>query len=239
MAQFLIWVYLMNNKINILVIDDEHQIRKLLKLTLEANDYVVITAETGRAGIQLAASNQPNLILLDLNLPDEDGLFVLKSIREWSSSPIIILSVRSSENEKIKLLDSGADDYITKPFHSGELLARIRVALRHKEIIQDTPIENIGEFEINYAARTIKKKGVILNFTSTEYAIFKLFISNRGKVLTHSQVLEKIWGNPFSDETQYLRVFIGQIRKKIEEDPAKPKFLKTILGVGYIFQDMS
>ena len=225
----------MNNKIKILVIDDEHQIRKLLKLTLEANDYDVLTAENGKIGIQLAASYQPELILLDLNLPDEDGLMVLKNIREWSSSQIIILSVRSTENDKIKLLDSGADDFITKPFHSGELLARIRVALRHKEPLKDSPIETIGEFEINYAARSIKKNGDILYLTSTEYAIFKLLISNRGKVLTHSQILERIWGNPFSDETQYLRVFIGQIRKKIEDDPAKPKYLKTILGVGYIF----
>jgi two-component system, OmpR family, KDP operon response regulator KdpE len=225
----------MSNKIKILVIDDEPQIRKLLKLTLEANNFEVISSDTGKNGIMLAASINPEIILLDLNLPDEDGLDVLNSIREWSSAQIIILSVRSSENDKIKLLDSGADDYITKPFHSGELLSRIRVALRHKEIIQETPVQILGDLEINYASRTIKKLGKLVNLTSTEYAILKLLITNKDKVLTHKQILESIWGNPFSEETQYLRVFIGQIRKKIEDDPSKPIYLKTISGVGYIF----
>jgi two-component system KDP operon response regulator KdpE len=227
----------MNFKTKILVIDDEPQIRKLLKLTLEANNFEVVTAETGKSGVQLAASLKPELILLDLNLPDEDGLSVLKQIREWSSAQVIILSVRNSETDKIHLLDSGADDYITKPFHSGELLARIRVALRHKEVVQDTPVQTIGELEINYASRTVKKTDKLINLTSTEYAILKLLISNKDKVLTHKQILENIWGNPFSEETQYLRVFIGQIRKKIENDPAKPKYLKTITGIGYIFSN--
>lgn len=225
----------MSNKIKILVIDDEPQIRKLLKLTLEANSFEVISADTGKTGVQLCASIKPELILLDLNLPDEDGLSVLNQIREWSSAQVIILSVRSSEADKIKLLDSGADDYITKPFHSGELLSRIRVALRHQDVIQDTPIQTIGEIEINYASRTVKKSGKPVNLTSTEYAILKLLINNKDKVLTHKHILESIWGNPFSEETQYLRVFIGQIRKKIEDDVSKPKYLKTISGVGYIF----
>ncbi len=227
----------MNFKTKILVIDDEPQIRKLLKLTLEANNFEVVTADTGKSGVQLTASLKPELILLDLNLPDEDGLNVLMQIREWSSAQVIILSVRNSETDKIHLLDSGADDYITKPFHSGELLARIRVALRHKEVVQDIPVQTIGELEINYASRTVKKTGKLINLTSTEYAILKLLISNKDKVLTHKQILESIWGNPFSDETQYLRVFIGQIRKKIETDPAKPVYLKTITGVGYIFSE--
>lgn len=225
----------MSNKTKILVIDDEPQIRKLLKLLLETNNFEVFTAETGGIGIQLAASIMPELILLDLNLPDVDGLSVLKQIREWSKAQIIILSVRSSETDKIELLDSGADDYLTKPFHTGELLARIRVALRHQDIIQDAPIENIGNLEINYSSRTVKKDGRTVNLTSTEYAILKLLIINKEKVLTHRQILEDIWGNPFSEETQYLRVFIGQIRKKIEEDASNPKYLKTISGVGYIF----
>jgi two-component system, OmpR family, KDP operon response regulator KdpE len=224
----------MNFKTKILVIDDEPQIRKLLKLTLEANNFEVVLAETGKSGLQLTASVSPDLILLDLNLPDEDGLSVLKQIREWSTAQVIILSVRSSESDKIHLLDSGADDYITKPFHSGELLARIRVALRHKDVAQDTPVQTIDELEINYASRTVKKAGKLVNLTSTEYAILKLLISNKDKVLTHKQILESIWGNPFSEETQYLRVFIGQIRKKIETDPAKPVYLKTVSGVGYI-----
>jgi len=218
-----------------LVIDDEPQIRKLLKLTLEANDFEVVTAENAKLGIQLAASVKPELILLDLNLPDEDGLSALKKIREWSTAQIIILSVRSSETDKISLLDAGADDYITKPFHSGELLARIRVAIRHQDTIQDNPIIIAGEIEINLASRTVKKSRQLINLTSTEYSILKLLVQNKDKVLTHKQILESIWGNPFSEETQYLRVFIGQIRKKIEDDYSNPKYLKTISGVGYIF----
>jgi two-component system, OmpR family, KDP operon response regulator KdpE len=227
----------MSNKIKILVIDDEPQIRKLLKLTLEANDYEVILAETAKSGLQLAASRIPELILLDLNLPDEEGSVVLKEIKDWSAAQVIILSVRSSENDKIKLLDAGADDYITKPFHSGELLARIRVAMRHKDNVVETSIKSFGDLELNFAARTLKKNGILIQLTSTEYAILKLLTSNIGKVLTHKQILESIWGNPFSDETQYLRVFIGQLRKKIEDEPSKPKYLKTISGVGYIFSD--
>ena len=225
----------MSNKFKILVIDDEPQIRKLLKLTLEANDFEVVTAENAKLGIRLAASVKPDLILLDLNLPDEDGLTALKKIREWSKAQIIILSVRSSETDKISLLDAGADDYITKPFHSGELLARIRVAIRHQDTIQDNPLIVSGEIEINLASRTVKKYGQIINLTSTEYSILKLLVQNKDKVLTHKQILESIWGNPFSEETQYLRVFIGQIRKKIENDYSNPKYLKTISGVGYIF----
>lgn len=225
----------MNGKTKILVVDDEPQIRKLLKLTLEANNYEVISAENAKSGKMLIASVKPDIILLDLNLPDEDGLSVLKQIRDWCTAQIIILSVRSSQEDKIKLLDLGADDYITKPFHSGELLARIRVALRHKDSVQEIPLQNIDDFEINFAARTIKKKGIPINLTSTEYAILKLLILNYNKVLTHKQILENIWGNPFAEETQYLRVFIGQIRKKIEDDPSKPLYLKTISGVGYIF----
>jgi len=225
----------MNLKTKILVIDDEPQIRKLLKLSLEANDYDVTSADNARLGIQLAASIQPEIILLDLNLPDMDGLSALKQIREWSTAQIIILSVRSSEADKINLLDAGADDYLTKPFHTGELLARLRVAIRHQDIVQDTPIIVVGDIEINLSSRTLKKHGIIINLTSTEYSILKLLIQNKDKALTHKQILESIWGNQFSEETQYLRVFIGQIRKKIEDDYSNPKYLKTISGVGYIF----
>ncbi len=227
----------MSKKTKILVIDDEPQIRKLLKLTLEANEFDVLTAENGKIGLQLAASQNPELILLDLNLPDYNGLSILEQIKEWSTAQIIILSVRCSENDKIKLLDAGADDYITKPFHSGELLARIRVALRHKDVVQETVTQTFGEFEINFASRSLKKNNKIINLTSTEYAIIKLLINNSNKVITHKQILESIWGNSFSEEIQYLRVFIGQIRKKIEDEPSKPKYLKTISGVGYIFSN--
>jgi len=229
----------MINKLKVLVIDDEHQIQKLLKLTLEASDYDVITTDTAQKGIQLCASIKPDIILLDLNLPDSDGSNALLQIREWSKVPIIILSVRSSEQDKIKLLDAGADDYITKPFHSGELLARIRVALRHQDTIYENPIKIIGDLEINYFSRTIKKNGINVNLTTTEYSILKLLMSNLNKVMTHHQILEKIWGVHFSEEIQYLRVFIGQIRKKIEDDSSNPKYLRTVSGVGYIFQEFN
>jgi len=226
----------MSFKTKILVIDDEPQIRKLLKLSLQANDYEVLEAETGKTGLLLAASNNPDIILLDLNLPDEDGSIVLQKLKEWSKSQVIILSVRSSENDKIKLLDAGADDYITKPFHTGELLSRIKVALRHKEPDLGTPLLKFGDLELNLASHSVKIKDKIINFTSTEYSILRFLVQNQGKVLTHKQVLEHIWGYTFADETQYLRVFIGQIRKKIEENVSQPKYIKTIPGVGYIFE---
>jgi len=224
----------MKNKIKILIIDDEPQIRKLLKISLEVNDFDCVEAETGIQGLQLAASINPDVILLDLNLPDSDGLSILKKLREWSSSQIIILSVRSSENDKIALLDAGADDYITKPFHTGELIARINVAMRHKDTINELPIINIGDIEINLASRTVKKANAVINLTSTEFALLKLLAQNKDRAMTHKQILETIWGNSFSEETQYLRVFVGQLRKKIEDDFAKPKYIKTISGVGYI-----
>lgn len=222
-------------KQKILVIDDEPQIRRLLKISLEVNDYQFIEAENGKQGIQLAASVKPDLILLDLNLPDFDGFSVLQQLREWSSTQIIVLSVRSSEDEKIKLLDSGADDYITKPFHTGELLARIRVALRHIDTKNEDPILIFSNLEINMAARTVKKDAKQIAMTSTEFSILRLLAQNSNKVMTHRQILDAIWGNSFADETQYLRVFIGQIRKKIEDDLSKPKFIKTVSGVGYVF----
>ena len=183
----------MKNKTKVLVIDDEPQIRKLLRITLEVNDYVCLDAETAKQGIHLAASNLPDIILLDLNLPDDDGLSVLKQIREWSKAQIIILSVRSSESDKIKLLDSGADDYITKPFHTGELLSRIRVALRHQDFTQDIPIQTIGDIEINFASRTVKKSGNIVNLTYTEYAIVSYLYQIKTKLL-HTNKSLKIFG---------------------------------------------
>lgn len=229
----------MTNKTKILIIDDEPQIRKLLKISLEAHDFDCSTAETAKSGLQLAASVNPDIILLDLNLPDDDGLSVLRQLREWSNSQVIILSVRSSEDNKIALLDAGADDYITKPFHTGELIARIRVAVRHKDTNNENPIIQVGELEINLASRAVKKSGVVLTLTATEYALLALFVKNTDRALTHKQILDNIWGNSFSEETQYLRVFIGQLRKKIEDDFSKPKFIKTISGVGYIFSSNS
>lgn len=228
----------MTDNIKVLVIDDEPQIQKLLKITLEVNDYEYYSAVTAKEGIRLAASIMPDIILLDLNLPDDDGLSLLKQIRQWSKAQIIVLSVRNSEKDKINLLDNGADDYLTKPFHTGELLARLRVAMRHKDVTSnDIQKILIANLEIDLVSRSVKKNGVIINLTSTEYALLKLLAINQNKVLTHSQILDKIWGNSFSDETQYLRVFIGQLRKKIEDNTTNPKFIKTISGVGYIMQN--
>jgi two-component system, OmpR family, KDP operon response regulator KdpE len=223
----------MSKKNKILVIDDEPQIRKLLRLALEAHEYEVIESGTGRGGLLMAASHNPDLVLLDLNLPDEDGGSILRNLKEWSKAQVIILSVRSSEDEKIKLLDSGADDYITKPFHTGELLARIRVALRHTLPEPGVSVFHSGTMQIDFISRIVKVNDIPIKLTATEYSILILFAHNAGKVLTHKYILQEIWGNSFSEDTQYLRVFIAQIRKKIEENPSEPKMLVTESGVGY------
>jgi two-component system KDP operon response regulator KdpE len=226
----------MTNKAKILVIDDEPQIRRLLKITLEVNDFEVVEADTGNLGVKLAASIMPDIILLDLNLPDIDGYEVLAAMRDWCKAQVIALSVRNSEEDKIKMLDAGADDYICKPFHSGELLARIRAALRHKDSGAPTmtPIIHIGDIELNLASRTVKKANKDLAFTATEFSILKYLALNKNMALSHKQILTNVWGDSYADETQYLRVFIRQIRKKIEDDFSAPKYIKTISGVGYI-----
>lgn len=223
----------MSNKNKILVIDDEPQIRKLLRLALEANGYEVIESETGRGGLLMAASHNPEIVLLDLNLPDEDGGSILVNLKEWSKSQVIILSVRNSEEDKIRLLDAGADDYITKPFHTGELLARIRVALRHTLPEPGVSVFRSGSLFIDFITRIVKVGDKPVRLTATEYSILKLFALNAGKVLTHKYILQEIWGNSFSEDTQYLRVFIAQIRKKTEDNPSEPKLLVTEPGVGY------
>lgn len=226
----------MNNiQQTILIIDDERQIRKILKITLESNGYRVIESETAQDGITKTAMHQPNAILLDLGLPDDDGQNVLKNLREWYKLPILILSVKNSEIDIIKALDSGADDYLTKPFNMGELLARLRNAFRHNH--QDEIISSFSfkDIEVDFANRTVKKGNEFLKFTSTEYSLLILLIQNRGKVLTHRYILEQVWGYGFANETQYLRVYIAQLRKKIESDPANPEIILTESGVGYRF----
>lgn len=218
---------------NILVIDDEIQIRRLLRIGLEDSNYTVFEADDGKRGVQETINHKPSIILLDLGLPDEDGLSVLKKIREFSDVPIIILSVRSSEKDIITALDSGANDYITKPFNIGELLARIRVSLRYYQPEQSSPVFNNGNISIDFSTRIVKNKNEIIKLTTTEFSLLALFIRNAGKVLTHQYILKEIWGKPFSDETQYLRVYIAQLRKKFEEDHTKPKIFVTESGVGY------
>ncbi len=223
------------NKAEILIIDDEEQIRKLLEITLKANNYSVTNAATAKEGIIMASNHPPDLILLDLGLPDKDGQIVLQELRQWHTNPIIILSVQNSEEVIIKALDAGANDYLCKPWRTGELLARIRSALRSSTQEDNEPIINSEDLQIDLQSRTVKKKGELVKLTTTEYSLLTLFAKNDGKVLTHQYLLRAIWGPGFINQSQYLRVFIAQIRKKIENDPNRPEYLLTESGVGYRF----
>jgi two-component system, OmpR family, KDP operon response regulator KdpE len=225
----------MTNSGTILIIDDEVQIRRLLEITLSANGYKVSESSTGKEGLALAASLEPVLIILDLGLPDTDGLEILKRLREWYQKPIIILSVRNSETDIIKALDNGANDYLTKPFRTGELLARIRVAIRQSQEVSDSPCVNIGSLSIDLKGHTLHKNNELIKLTSTEYSLLSLLAKNEGRVLTHQYILKEVWGMGYIEQTQYLRVFVAQLRKKIEDDPAKPKLLNTESGIGYRF----
>jgi two-component system KDP operon response regulator KdpE len=219
----------------ILIIDDEVQIRRLLEITLSAYGYKISEASTGKEGLALAASVNPVLIILDLGLPDMDGLEVIKKLREWFQNPVIILSVRSSEEDIIKALDNGSNDYLTKPFRTGELLARIRVAIRQVQEISDNPCLTFGSLTVDIANHSVRKSNQPIKLTSTEYSLLALFAKNEGRVLTHQYILKEVWGIGYVEQTQYLRVFIAQLRKKIEDDPAKPKLLITESGIGYRF----
>jgi two-component system KDP operon response regulator KdpE len=224
------------NKGEILVIDDEAAIRKLLQINLESHDFKVIQAASGREGIQMAASHPPDLIILDLGLPDKNGHLVLTELREWYQKPIIILSVLDYEDDIVMALDNGATDYLTKPFRTGELLARIRAAIRGSQSDFNRMVIECGDLEIDLVARVVKKTQKIIKLTSTEYNLLALFAKNEGKVLTHQYILREIWGIGFQTETQYLRVFVNTLRKKIEESPNDPKHIITESGVGYRFQ---
>jgi two-component system KDP operon response regulator KdpE len=224
----------MNNP-EILIIDDEAQIRKLLQITLQSNDYKVTETSTAREGLIAAANHPPDVILLDLGLPDENGHVVLKKLREWYSKPIVILSAQSDEEDIIKALDNGANDYLVKPFRTGELLARIRTALRSPVNEDENPVTIYNDLEIDLAARLVKKKNEQIKLTATEYTLLSLLAKNQGKVLTHQYLLKRVWGPSYINESQYLRVFIAQLRKKIEDDPNKPLHIITQSGVGYRF----
>ncbi|CAM3293763.1 Stage 0 sporulation A-like protein [Flavobacterium longum] len=226
----------MTNRAHILVIDDESQIRKLLEITLESHGYQVHFALNGKEGIQLAANRPPDLILLDLGLPDLDGQQVLRALRQWYSKPIIILSVRNAEDDIVTALDHGANDFLNKPFRAQELLARIRSALRVQLPSVNDPVFRLGNLDIDLAARSVKKNGQLLKLTATEYNLLALLVKNEGRVLTHQYLLREIWGPSYADQTQYLRVFVAQLRKKIEDDANRPKYLLTESGIGYRFQ---
>jgi two-component system KDP operon response regulator KdpE len=225
----------MINTGTILIIDDEVQIRRLLEITLSANGYKISEASTGKEGLVQAATGHPVLIILDLGLPDNDGLEILKKLREWYLKPIIILSVRNSEEDIIKALDNGANDYLTKPFRTGELLARIRVAIRQSQVLEDSPCLTFGTLTIDLANHIARKNNEIIKLTSTEFSLLALLAKNEGRVLTHQYILKEIWGMGYVEQTQYLRVFIAQLRKKVEDDPAKPRLLNTESGIGYRF----
>lgn len=222
------------NKAEVLVIDDEVQIRKLLDITLHSNNYAVNQAENAKTGLIMASNHPPDLVILDLGLPDEDGQAVLRKLREWYTNPIIILSVKSSEEDIVKALDNGANDYLVKPFRTGELLARIRSALR-KGIAEEGEITRCGDIEIDLVARTIKKNNELIKLTATEFRLLSQLVKNEGMVLTHQYLLREIWGPGYINQSQYLRVFIAQLRKKLEADANRPKIILTESGIGYRF----
>lgn len=225
------------NKAQILVIDDEPQIRKLLNINLESNDYKVIQACNAKEGLALSASHLPDAVLLDIGLPDKSGHELLKELKTWYNKPVIILSVIDNEEDIVKALDNGATDYLTKPFRTGELLARLRSAIRRSQNIEPNEVVvSSNGLEIDLVARTVKKQGEIIKLTSTEYNLLALFAKNEGKVLTHQYILKEIWGYGYQTETQYLRVFVGTLRKKIEDHPNHPEHIITESGVGYRFQ---
>ena len=227
----------MNLPETILVIDDKVQIRRLLEITLSSNGFKIFEAGTGKEGLIAAATQHPALIILDLGLPDADGIEILKKIREWYQKPILILSVKNSEDDIITALDNGANDFLTKPFRTGELLARIRVALRHVAGSEVSPILTFGNVTIDLVNHIARKNDTILKLTSTEFSLLALLAKNSGRVLTHQSILKEIWGFGYVGQTQILRVFVAQLRKKIEDDPAKPNLLITESGIGYRFHE--
>jgi two-component system KDP operon response regulator KdpE len=225
-------------KPDLLVIDDEVQIRRLLRLTLEGGGYRVREAETGALGLNEAAVQRPDAIVLDLSLPDLSGLDVLRRLREWSHIPVLILSVRGGESDKIAALDAGADDYLTKPFGGGELLARLRVLLRRAQPAGEVSIACFGDVEVDFTKRTVTRAGTDLRLTVKEYALLRLLLQHRGKVVTHHQLLRDVWGPGHEDDTHYLRVHMANLRKKLEPAADAPRFLKTESGIGYRFTDV-
>ena len=222
-------------KAEILVIDDEAQMRKLLEITLQSHNYIYREAATAWEGLIMAANHPPDLILLDLGLPDKSGHLVLQELRAWYTSPVIILSVQKSEDDIIRALDNGANDYLAKPFRTGELLARMRSALRSAIAEDSDPVLQFNDLQIDLSTRTVKKNGALIKLTATEYSLLQLLVRNEGKVLTHQYLLRAIWGPGYINQSQYLRVFVAQIRKKIEDDPNRPLNLLTESGIGYRF----
>jgi two-component system, OmpR family, KDP operon response regulator KdpE len=218
-----------------LIIDDEAQIRRLLRVALENENYQVREAETGQLGLVEIANHKPGVILLDLGLPDTDGIEILKRLREWSEAPVIVLTVRDDEAQKVAALDAGADDYVTKPFSTPELLARLRAAQRKTRPAQETAVFKNGELVVDLAAHIVTRDDKEVKLTATEYALLRLFVKNPGRVLTHRYILREIWGPKSEEHRQYLRVYVTHLRQKIESDPSNPRFIRTEPGIGYRF----
>jgi two-component system KDP operon response regulator KdpE len=218
-----------------LVIDDEAQIRRLLRVVLESENYQVFEVETGQQGLMEIAGRRPDVILLDLGLPDLEGLEVLKRLREWSEAPVIVLTVRDDVQEKVGALDAGADDYVTKPFSTPELLARLRAAQRKTRPEEEISVFKKGDLVVDLTARVVTRAGREIKLTATEYALLRLFVKHPGRVLTHRYILREIWGPKSEEHRQYLRVYVTHLRQKIEPDPARPSLISTQSGIGYRF----
>ncbi|MHB0875778.1 MAG: response regulator [Anaerolineae bacterium] len=217
----------------VLVVDDELQVRRFLRTSLGASGYAVHESTTGQEALAQAALLRPDVVILDLGLPDMDGLEVLRRLREWTQVPVIVLSVRSSDEDKIALLDAGADDYLTKPFSTGELLARLRVLQRHTVPAGAEPVFHSGRLTVDLPRRTVQVEGRPVKLTATEYSLLRLMVQHAGRVLTHRQILREVWGPQYEEETQYLRVYVAQLRRKLEANPANPELILTEPGVGY------
>ena len=225
----------MSNKLKILVVEDEEAISNFIATTLKANDYNVIMARTGKEALSMIPSHCPDVILLDLGLPDIDGIDILQQIREWSNIPVIVVSARTEEADKVKALDMGADDYIAKPFGTSELLARIRTALRHaqRSHTHTSHLYEVGDLSIDFERRLVKVKGQEVHLTQIEYKLVCLLAQNAGRVMTYESIITKIWGPYADNDNQILRVNMAHIRRKLEENPAEPQYIFTEIGVGY------
>ncbi len=219
----------------VLIVDDESQIRRLLRVMLEAGGYRVREADSGQIGLNETAYRRPDLVILDLGLPDLAGIVVLKRLREWTTVPVLVLSVRGAESDKIAALDSGADDYLTKPFGSGELLARLRVLLRRAQTPEEAEVIKFGGVEVDLSRRVVTRDGSEVRLTAKEYALLRLLLVHRDKVITHRQVLREVWGPKAEEQTHYLRVYMARLRQKLEADPNQPKHFRTEAGIGYRF----
>ncbi len=223
-------------KPEVLVIDDEIQIRRLLRVTLESGGFAVRVCDSGQTGLSEIAFRRPDIVVLDLGLPDIAGVEVLKRLREWTQVPVLILSVLENEDDKVAALDAGADDYLTKPFNGRELLARLRVMLRHAQPEDGISIVRLGAIEIDFTRRIVTRRNQEVPLTAKEYTLLRVLVLHRGKVLTHRQILRDVWGPASEKRTHYLRVYMDRLRRKLEDDPKRPKLFRTVLGVGYRFE---